>query len=58
MQRVIEDVVRNDGSIQRMPSKKNVILLLINPSHKNEDVSVNNKDETENSSIVNNERGT
>ncbi|KYN21401.1 PREDICTED: translation initiation factor IF-3-like [Trachymyrmex cornetzi] len=58
VQRVVEDVVRNDGSIQQMPSKKNVILLLITPSHKNEDVSVNNKDETDNSSIANNERGT
>ncbi|EGI58133.1 PREDICTED: uncharacterized protein LOC105153199 [Acromyrmex echinatior] len=48
MQRVIEDAVKNDGSIQRMSSKKNVILLLINPSHKNEDVSINNKNETNN----------
>jgi len=35
-----------------MPSKKNVILLLINPLHKDEDVSVDNKDETGSSSIV------
>ncbi|KYN37273.1 hypothetical protein ALC56_08330 [Trachymyrmex septentrionalis] len=56
VQRVIEDVARNDGSIKQMPSKKNVILLLITPSH-NEDVSVN-KDETDNSNIANNERGT
>jgi len=57
MQRVIEDAVRNDGSVQRIPSKKNVILLLINPLHKDEDVSVDNKDETGSSSIVN-ERAT
>ncbi|KYN06259.1 hypothetical protein ALC62_02751 [Cyphomyrmex costatus] len=58
VRRVIEDAVKNNGSIQQMPSKKNVILLLISPLHKNEDVSVNNKNETDNSSIVNNEKGT
>lgn len=45
-QKVIEDAVRNDGSVRRMPSKKNVILLLIEPLDKNEDVSVDNKDKT------------
>ncbi|XP_012062006.1 PREDICTED: translation initiation factor IF-3, chloroplastic-like [Atta cephalotes] len=58
VQRAIENAVRNDGSIQRMPSRKNVILLLINPLHKNKNVSVNNKDENDNSSIANNERDT
>ncbi|XP_024877342.1 uncharacterized protein LOC112458129 [Temnothorax curvispinosus] len=50
IQKAIEDAVRNDGSVQQMPSKKNIILLLINPLPKNEDVSVDNKDETNSSS--------
>ncbi|XP_071558397.1 uncharacterized protein [Temnothorax nylanderi] len=50
IQKAIEDAVKNDGSVQQMPSKKNIILLLINPLPKNEDVSVDNKDETSSSS--------
>ncbi|XP_077276018.1 uncharacterized protein LOC143904904 [Temnothorax americanus] len=50
IQKAIEDAVRNNGSVQQMPSKKNIILLLINPLPKNEDVSVDNKDETSSSS--------
>lgn len=46
----MENAVRNDGSVQRMPSKKNVILLLINPLLKNEDVPIDSKDETGSSS--------
>ncbi|XP_011160303.1 translation initiation factor IF-3 [Solenopsis invicta] len=45
MQTVIEDAVKNDGSVQRMPSKKSVILFLISPLHKNEKNSVDNKNE-------------
>lgn len=46
----MENAVRNDGSVQRIPSKKNVILLLISPVLKNEDVPVDNKEETGSSS--------
>jgi len=47
-QKTIEDAVKNNGTITRMPSKKTVILLLINPLPKNEDISVN-KDKTDSS---------
>lgn len=53
MQKLIEDAVRNDGSVQRMPSKKNVILLLISPIPKKEDVSVDHRDKTDSSSVLN-----
>ncbi|XP_050453209.1 uncharacterized protein LOC126852433 [Cataglyphis hispanica] len=46
-QNVIEDAVKNHGDIQRMPSKKNVVLLLINPLlNKNKDNSADNKKAT------------
>lgn len=46
-QNVIEDEVKKYGSIQRVPSKKNVVLLLINPVlSENKDNSVDNKKET------------
>ncbi|XP_012525317.2 translation initiation factor IF-3 [Monomorium pharaonis] len=50
VQRVIEDAVKNNGSVQRMPSKKNVTLLVISPLHKIEDSSVDNKIETDSTS--------
>lgn len=50
MLRVIESAVKNDGSVQRMPSKKNIILLLISPLLKNKDVPVADKNETRSSS--------
>ncbi|KAL0118805.1 hypothetical protein PUN28_009459 [Cardiocondyla obscurior] len=46
VQKCIEDAVRNIGSIQKMPSKKNTILFLINPILKNEDTSAENKSKT------------
>ncbi|XP_070166097.1 translation initiation factor IF-3 [Polyergus mexicanus] len=46
-QSIIEDAVKNYGNIQRMPSKKNIVLLLINPVlNKNKDNSVDNKEMT------------
>lgn len=37
--------MKNYGNIQRMPSKKNVVLLLINPLlNKNKDNSADNKE--------------
>ncbi|EFN61446.1 Translation initiation factor IF-3 [Camponotus floridanus] len=45
---VIEDALKNYGSIQQMPSKKNVLLLIINPIlNKNKDNSVVNKEGTD-----------
>lgn len=38
--------MKNYGDIQRMPSKKNVVLLLINPLNKNKDNSADNKEAT------------
>ncbi|KAM0735834.1 Translation initiation factor IF-3 [Formica fusca] len=46
-QSIVEDAVKNYGNIQRMPSKKNVVLLLINPVlNKNKDNFVDNKEVT------------
>ncbi|XP_072746122.1 uncharacterized protein [Anoplolepis gracilipes] len=46
-QSVIEDAVKNHGSIQRMQSKKSVVLLLISPMlSKNKDNSVDDKEVT------------
>ncbi|XP_012230756.2 translation initiation factor IF-3 [Linepithema humile] len=50
----IEEVVKNYGDIQRMPSKKNVVLLLIKPllNSKNRDSSVKNNEEIGASSTI------